>query len=66
MIVKVLIFGDGKYINRVEYALVGLNTGFSVVELSNPQNPTDFLYLERTLHEILKHGKIGVCYKRRW
>ena len=44
----------------VEYALVGLNTGFSVVELSNPQNPTEvFLYLERTLHgEILKHGKI--------
>ena len=47
MIVKVLIFGDGEITSTgVEYALVGLNTGFSVVELSNPQNPTEvFLFL---------------------
>ena len=29
----------------VEYALVGLNTGFSVVELSNPQNPTEVFFI---------------------
>ncbi len=29
----------------VEYALVGLNTGFSVVELSNPQNPNEVFFI---------------------
>ncbi|MAR39657.1 MAG: hypothetical protein CMD22_03065 [Flavobacteriales bacterium] len=29
----------------VEYALVGLNTGFSVVELSDPQNPTEVFFI---------------------
>ena len=29
----------------VEYALVGLKTGFSVVELSNPQNPTEVFFI---------------------
>ena len=29
----------------VEYALVGLNSGFSVVELSNPQNPTEVFFI---------------------
>jgi len=29
----------------VEYALVGLNSGFSVVDLSSPQNPTEVFFI---------------------
>ncbi len=29
----------------VEYALVGLNSGFSVVDLSSPQNPTESFFI---------------------
>ena len=43
-----------------EYALVGMQNGFSVVNLSNPANPTEsFLYPALNLHgEILKCGII--------
>ena len=44
----------------VEYALVGLNSGFSVVDLSSPQNPTEvFLFQEaNTTWRDIKHGRI--------
>ena len=45
MIVKALIFGGGE-IHQLELNISSrIKTGFSVVELSNPQNPTEVFFI---------------------
>ena len=39
------IWGWRNSASGVEYALVGLNSGFSVVDLSSPQNPTEVFFI---------------------
>ena len=39
----------------VEYALVGLNTGFSVVELSNPQNPSEVFFYSWSKYHMARY-----------
>ena len=39
------IWGWKNSTTGVEYALVGLNSGFSVVDLSSPQNPTESFFI---------------------
>ena len=40
------IWGWENPVTGVEYALVGLNSGFSVVDLSTPQNPTEAFFIQ--------------------
>ena len=39
------IWGWKNQTTGVEYALVGLNLGFSVIDLSSPQNPTESFFI---------------------
>ena len=52
----------------VEYALVGLNEGFSVIDLSTPQSPTEIFFIpdvDDTWRDIYLMG-LGWKVKRFW